>query len=32
MINEARLNQTFCDLVRIYAPSGTERAVFSYLE
>lgn len=32
MINEARLNQTFCDLVRIYAPSGNERAVFSYLE
>lgn len=31
MINEERLKQTFCDLVRLYAPSGDERAVFDYL-
>lgn len=32
MIQEERLKQTFCDLVRIYAPSGDECAVRDYLK
>lgn len=32
MINEERLKQTFCDLVRIYAPSGGEQDVLAYLK
>lgn len=32
MINEERIRQTFCDLVRIYAPSKGEREVFAYLK
>lgn len=32
MINEERLKQTFCDLVRIYAPSGGEDEVRDYLK
>lgn len=32
MVNEERVKNTFCDLVRIYAPSGGERDVFEYLK
>lgn len=32
MINEERLKNTFCELVRIYAPSGGEKDVFEYLK
>ncbi len=32
MIHEERLHRTFCELVKIYAPSGGERDVFEYLK
>lgn len=32
MINEERIKNTFCDLVRIYAPSSGERDVFEHLK
>ena len=32
MINEERLHRTFCELVKIYAPSGGEKDVFEYLK
>lgn len=32
MVNTERLNHTFCDLVRIYAPSGKEGGVRDYLK
>ena len=32
MINEERLKQTFCELVRMYAPSGGEEEVRDYLK
>ncbi len=32
MIQEERLHRTFCDLVKIYAPSGGEKDVATYLK
>lgn len=32
MINEERIKNTFCELVKIYAPSGGEKEVFEYLK